>query len=333
MAHSSVHTVIGMDLRRVKAIFYLPLGSKDRVDYVCDSIEAIYHHSQVRPVVILLDDSGTAQLGNEIKSIHTDVVVFPSEARWQGKGLSGRHAYETARLHNFAVENYVFDVIVRLDTDALITGDNIEDDFIDVFNAHPQIGVLGRHWFNSLGYRIHRGAGESFIRRLNLLPYRIVMFRQVGALNRIVKRAEQNGYIPGELVIGCVTAYSYECAFRISAFHSHFKHLRGLRGIAEDYLTTMFVKYVNMELGEAEEGSGPLAVQLRGITFSPAETIERGKKAIHSIKNDEQYTQDEIRTYFANFRAARTAENSRYGADKRPFALFRKPTSGVADLR
>lgn len=322
-----------MELIRVKAIFYLPVGSTDRADYVSDCIEAIYHHSDVRPAIILLDDSGKVKVGEQVKKLHPDVVILPTEPRWQGKGLSGRHAYETARVHDYAVNHYLFDVIVRLDTDALITGDNIEDDFIDTFRRHPQVGVLGRHWFNALGYRIHRGSGRFFIERVNRLHYRLAMFRPVTTLNRLVRRAERNGYVQGELVIGCVTAYSYECAFRISAFLRDFRGLRGLRGIAEDYMTTIFVKYVNMDLGEAEEGSGPLAVALKGLVFPPEEILSRGKKAIHSVKNDENFTQDEIREFFRRHREKRVVAKSKYGLDSRPFALYETSATGSAELR
>ncbi|MBS1701964.1 MAG: hypothetical protein JST12_09910 [Armatimonadetes bacterium] len=291
--------------KRISLIAYIPVGTSDRLDYVGDTIESIYHNSPDDVVVILMDDSGAANHGEALKVRYPKVHIFKTEPRYQGKGLSGRHAYETVRLLKYACENFWFDTILRVDSDALITGHNIHLCLQEIFERYPNVGMLGRYWINTEGYRIHRGESAFLIRRLQRFPLRLAFFRGVTCMNRIIWRAEQNGYVFGELVLGCATAYSYECAFRMAKFIDHFKGLRGLRGLAEDYFTTMFVKYVNMDLGNAGHPEGPMAVDLKGIPFTLEEIVAKDKKIIHSIKNDDRYTQNEIRAFF---RAVRERE-------------------------
>jgi hypothetical protein len=284
--------------RKVRAIFYLPVGEGDRIDYLIDSIEAIHHHSGPDVVVMLMDDSGDKDHGQTLQKTFPNLIVHKTDPKFQGKGLAGRHGFETARILKYAVDNYWFDVIFRLDTDALITGDHIEEDLIQLFKEKPNCGLLGRHWVNAEGYLIDRGKSRELIDRLNRLPYRLYFLRAMTGLNRLIARAKCNGYIEGELVLGCATAYTYECAFRIAAFIDDFKSIRTLRGLAEDYFTTIFVKYVNLEYGDASHPEGPMAVQLKGIPLTLDELLANNKKVIHSIKNDQRYSQDEIRAFF-----------------------------------
>jgi hypothetical protein len=295
---------------RVKAVFYLPVGEGDRIDYLTDSIEAIYHHCSDDIVVMVMDDSGRKKHGETLREIFPELVVHPTEPRYQAKGLAGRHGYETIRIIKHAVDNYWFDIIMRIDTDALITGDRIEDDLIQLFNEKPTCGLLGRHTINVEGYHIDRGESKILFDRLNKLPYRLYFAWPMTVFNRIIRRAQGNGYVYGELVLGCATAYNFECAFRLAAFIDDFKWVRPIRGLAEDYFTTVFVKYVNMDLGDASHPEGPMAVQLKGIPLTLEKIIEQDKKVIHSIKNDERYSQDEIRAFFKNFRQQQLKERS-----------------------
>jgi hypothetical protein len=284
------------------AIYYLPVGEKDRIDYVSDSIEAIYFHNSPRTKIILMDDSGVAQHGKKLQTIFPDVDVFLTDPKFQGKGLAGRHGFETVRTLKYAVEKYEFKVIIRHDTDALVTADGLDQDLIALFAKDPSVGILGRHWMNCEGYYIDRGVSRHFMKRLNSFPYRFYFLRSVTHLNRLVRRANRNGYITGELVLGCCTGYSYECAFRLAAFIDDFKGIRGIRGLAEDYFTTLFVKYVNMNLGDASDLNGPMALELVGIPMELEKVVEQNRKIIHSVKNDPRYTQEEIREFFRNRR-------------------------------
>lgn len=292
-------------------VTYLPVGESDRLDYVSDTIDSILHHCPADTVVILMDDSGDKRHGDKLKQVYPNIHVFRTEEKYQGKGLSGRHAYETVRLLKYAVENFWFETILRVDTDALITGDDIQADLQQIFDRYPSVGMIGRYWINTEGFRIHRGESAYLINRIRRFPWRFVFFRGVNCLNRLLRRAESNGYVYGELVLGCSTAYSYECAFRMSRFINDFKGLRGLRGLAEDYFTTIFVKYVNMDLGNAGHPEGPMAVNLKGIPWTLEEIISKDKKIIHSIKNDARYSQDEIRAHFRKHRMSRVKVGDR----------------------
>lgn len=252
--------------------------------------------------MIIMDDSGSKMHGEALQKEFPDILVHKTEPRYQGKGLAGRHAYETVRLLKFAVENFWFDVILRVDSDALITGDDIHIPLKEIFDRYPNVGMIGRYWINTEGYRIHRGESAFLIDRLFRFPRRYAFFWGVTQFKKILRVAQSNGYVYGELVLGCATAYNYECAFRLTKFIDHFKGLRGIRGLAEDYFTTIFVKYVNMDLGNAGHPEGPMAVNLKGIPWSLEETVQKDKKIIHSIKNDDRYTQDEIRAFFRKYR-------------------------------
>ncbi len=113
-------------LAQVKLVVVIPVGPFCELSYICDTLDSICHYMTASLAIILLDDSGK-NTGRAVQEHFSEVTVL----------LALRHYGKEAGLYlnlsrglAFAYEHYDFDVLLRLDTDALIIGQRPEEDAI-----------------------------------------------------------------------------------------------------------------------------------------------------------------------------------------------------------
>ncbi len=222
--------------------------------------------------------------------------------------MSGQLFCNIGKAIEYACDTYTFDVLLRMDADALIIGPRPQDDAIAYFKQHPSIGIAGGYEFNYHEERVYQGprgwwpqnawvAYEAFNPLSLLVPnWYGFFFRQ------IVMRAVKNGYVIGHQINGGAFFYQYKCAMAIRAagWLNHPKLAR--LALAEDQIATILTRAVGMGIGNFSQDDAPFAVDWSGLPASPTELLGRKKKITHSVKKWQDMTQPQIRTFFAESR-------------------------------
>ena len=184
-------------MQKVELTVVIPVGPTCELDYVVDTIVSVRHYVTPSHVIIVLDDSGKGT-GAALREQFGDLVVLVTE-RIHGKG-AGLYL-NLSRGFAYAYENYEFDVLLRLDTDALVIGQNPEKDAIQYLNDNPDHGIIGSYRTDCNGDpRDFSWARKQLARELELAPALKHSGRLRGwlFLRRALRKARKNGYEPGE---------------------------------------------------------------------------------------------------------------------------------------
>ena len=118
----------------------IPVGPNCRPDYVRDTLDSIDYYCVEDPRVVLVDDShrGTATFEAQGRANITVINTPTVRGTHGGLFVSLSEGFE-------AVLAQSCDVVLRMDTDAIITGVWWETMATEMFDAQPRLGSLG-HW-------------------------------------------------------------------------------------------------------------------------------------------------------------------------------------------
>lgn len=276
-------------------VVVIPVGPTCRLDFVADTIDSVQFFAPLARIIIV-DDSGRGR-GAELERRYRLTVVTAT-----AHGLFGSLYLNLSAGFMEALQQ-PFKILVRLDTDALIAGDDFEKKAIDSFEADLHLGSLGSF---RIGY-------DQGLRDPRWAKWRIIVFfalrswkspRAALTLTRLLVRARRHGYRLGESIMGGAVIYRYEA---IAAMKE-----AGLLGRAEltatrlqeDHIFAICLLSLGYQLGEFgnQDDDLPMGVHWKGLPASPRELLERGKSVIHSTKSFESVDEEAIRK---EFRAAR----------------------------
>lgn len=248
-----------------------------------DTIESVLHYCTPSVIVLAVDDSRLPETASRLNSIDPRVVRLASSGF---PGIRGGLFVSLAAAYRHAVEHYRFQTLLRLDTDALVIGANPEADARAAFDDDPQVGMLGSH-------RIHAdGSERSFKPAVTLISREagirgISEFHRWRVLRGWLRDAARHGYELGEHALGAASFQSYACVRAIAdAGHLDRAGVMKSSGISEDHLFGILTYATGFGIGDLASGRRPLGISWRGLPDSPNDLVLRGKKIIHSVKND-----------------------------------------------
>jgi len=157
--------------------------------------------------------------------------------------------------------------------------------------------MLGSH-------RIHADGSVRDFRPAAVLIEREARLRGISEMTRRrvlrgwLRKAARQGYELGEHALGAADFQSYECVRAMSdAGHLDRSHVLGNSAISEDHLFGILTYATGFTIGDLASGDRPLGVSWRGLPDSPAGLVSRGKKIVHSVKND-SVSEADIRSFF-----------------------------------
>jgi hypothetical protein len=277
----------------------LPVGPSHEERFVRDTIDSV---SQFLPTsrLIVLDDSG-ANMGRRLAPAEATVITTPDGYQ----GLEGQ-LYRRLSLGYREALRQAFDVLLRLDTDAVLLGGTFAEQAKRVFTENPRIGALG-------GYRTnYDGTPRSYawpawrIRRM-LTAEAIRDPRRALRIGQLVVRAHRyGGYVRGEFVQGGAMIYA-PAAIRALEEADLLDDRRLARsGMQEDHIFGLCLRSLGFEMlefGTADDNL-PCATTWKGLPASPEELVAAGKEIIHSTKFYGDREESEIREVFRNARNA-----------------------------
>jgi hypothetical protein len=287
----------------VKPIFgvivVIPVGPNSVIEFVKDTVDSFTFYTGSSYKIIFVDDSHQG-LGDQLKNIFPEADIIRSEkpmGGWAGLYLM------LARAFHHALENYHFDVLLKLDTDALVIGSYPEREALNLFKADPRTGIAGQYpndydgkpW--DVGWprdRVLNGATTwRFIKR----PIANIFLRKE------YLKAIKNGYRAGESVFGGAYFMSKALLVALAQNRSLPNYNFRTLNMGEDHLFGLLAKAVGFHLGDLSSGSLPFACAWKGLPASPEELMKKGKKIIHSTRNWQNLKEEEIRTWFKEERS------------------------------
>ena len=290
--------------QKVKLVVVIPVGtisSKNRYEHIADTVASIVHYATPDRRIVIQDNSNPMHLGARLQTEfpELDVVRAPENYGMYG-GL-----YKSLSLAFLHVQaTYDFQVLMKMDTDALMTGDGLEDDAIAYFESHPNVGEIGTYCSN----------GEAIAWPRKRLQYEVSVRgwlqdrKRCAFLRYYLQLALSHGYIPGEHVLGGVSIFRPELIDKL--VQGDFLLREDLRRtkLQEDHLWGLFCKVVGMELATFESPEHPLGVVWRGMPCAPQEAVDKGLKAVHSTRSWKDMNEDQIRAFFRGQREAVTQD-------------------------
>lgn len=286
---------------RVDIVVVIPIGPTCKLNYVLDTIESVKHFVTPSHVIIALDDSGKGT-GAAVKARFGDVVVITAE-RSYGKDV-GLYLNLSSGFA-FAYEHYNFEVLLRMDTDALVIGPGPEAEAIDYFRRHSDVGIIGSYRVDCNGDpRDYSWPRQLLAEELNSLRPLVTSTNPLGwlkgwlFLRRVFLRSRSNGYEAGEHCLGGAYFISRACIGRLVKNNLLFRREISWSRLQEDHIFGLLIYSVGLRHGDFATGSLPMGLRWQGLPCSPEELLERQKKITHSTRFFNDLSEDDIRDYF-----------------------------------
>lgn len=316
-------------------IVILPLGPDTLPEFFNDTIESIYFYCSCSLKLIIADDS-LQGLGELARKKFPDAEVFVND---KSGGLAGGLYITLSRAFCYALEHYRFKTLLKIDTDALVTGSNPQLDAEQFFLKNPAVGMAGL--FKS-GHEILDFNNNIFDNRwprnylFDITSTWKLIKRPIAnwTVRKYLHLAFANGYNIGENIFGGAYFLSEPVLKALlAAGLLPDKNLGGSR-LEEDHIFSMLVKVVNFEMGDLASGDLPFGVFWQKLPASPEELVRRKKKIVHSTRGWEHMNEYEIRSYFKKIRECqsdpRAADLGRVesGGEGKPHVSVARDRSG-----
>lgn len=285
---------------RVALAVVIPAGPADDI---LDTVESVLAYTEPPRLVVVVDDTGR-DLAGTLQSMSEDVEVLPPPPGRQG--WNARIWLNVAIGYRHAVSTATFDVLLRLDADALMIGPGLVEAAAERFARDQRIGMLGSSRLGmdggarDLSWPAAALKRECGLRGLN----RPVMRRGLRALRR---EARKHGYEDGEHALGA--AYLQPGAAVRAIADRGWLELAGLErtSLADDHLFGLMTVAAGFRIAEFGGPDDPLALGWKTLPASPAELLARGKLATHSARGWADLDEREVRAQFRRAREARPA--------------------------
>jgi hypothetical protein len=284
-----------MSKKHVKLCVIIPVGPHNDGTDTVQSIQA-YTTSSRR--IIIVDDSGKASTRENLAKLGKDIILIKAKPL---PGLSGKLWVKLAQAYQYAVENFSFDVLLRIDTDALVINSYPEEDAINYLKDHPEFGIIGSYKIDCNNQeRSFEWAAKTLRKETGIRG--LIHPRLRSVLRQLVNSAKLNGYVYGESCLGGAIFQSYSFSKQMYTDGWLSNEVFKDSNLEEDHIFGLIAAALGYKLGDFSTGNYPLGLRHKGLPDSPKNLLKRGKKIIHSIDYWEEMDELSIRKFFANQR-------------------------------
>ena len=278
----------------------VPVGPSHDMKFVRDTIDSVGQFLPTSRLIVLDDTGGDAF--RQVTPAHAAVIVTPDGYQ----GLEGQ-LYRRLSLGFREALRQPFDLLLRLDTDAVLLGGTFAERATRIFTENPRIGALGSYRRNYDGTPRSYSWPAWRIRRMLTAEARRDPARAL-RIGRLVLRAHRHGgYVRGEFIQGGATIYS-AAAIRALERAGLLDDKRVARsGMQEDHIFGLCLRSLGFEMldfGTAYDDL-PFGLTWQGLPASPEELVGAGKEIIHSTKSFGPREEPEIRAVFLEARRAK----------------------------
>jgi len=275
----------------------IPAGPADDV---ADTVASVVHFTSAPRFIVVIDDTGRA-VRETLEASSTDVHVIPAPP--DAPGVLGGLWVKLAAGYRYVLDNFSFDVILRLDADALVIGHGIARSASERFATDDRLGMLGSYRLGyDGGHRDWEPAARILDRECGLRGIDRPRMRHL--LRTLRSIAVENGYVRGEHPLGGAYLHSKSAVHAIA--ERGWLELSPLRHshLGEDHIFALLTRAAGFEIGDFAGPDDPMALEWKGLPAGPAELLARHKVITHSVRSWGQLNEAEIRTAFAKARGS-----------------------------
>lgn len=275
----------------------VPAGPADDVH---DTVESILHFTEAPRRIVVVDDSGH-NLARSLEAMSSDVFVLPAPAA--PPGTLGTLWIKIAVAYRNLLSSFAFDVLLRLDTDALLIGPHIAKLACDRFAANERVGMLGSYRIGPDGAaRSWADPAATLRRECGLRGMDRPAMRSV--LRSLRTAALANGYVDGEHALG--GAFVHSRAAVLAMADRGWLDLPALERshLGDDHLFSLITRAAGYRIGDFGGPDDPLALRWKGLPAAPSHLLAHGKVVTHSVRFWQDMGEAEIRSIFAASRRA-----------------------------
>jgi len=274
-----------------KMIVVVPAGPKDDA---ADTLRSVLCYTDAETILVIDDTQGR---GIGLKDPRIVVYTPPASPPGPFGGLWTK----LAAAYQYAVDHADFDILLRLDTDALILGPGIAEAAAERFARDGTVGALGAYRVGPDGADRDWNPAAKMVRaELGLRGMRHPAVRS--RVRSLVAGAPD--YIPGEHALGCALLLRgdmvREWAGRGMLNYPELGHSL----VGEDHLFGLLTLAAGYRIADFSGPADPVAVRWLGLPAAPAELLAAGKLITHSVRFWGNMQEGEIREYFASRRPA-----------------------------
>jgi hypothetical protein len=295
-------------MTHVQCLVLIPAGPATVREYLDDTIDSVNQH--MRPsncTVALMDDSRDGRF-DDIRAAFPNVVVVKAADYDEGTRTVKRGSLFSKEIRALRelLEEHRFDILLKMDTDALIIGDSPQRDVLAFMAQHPRVGMVGayrRRGDGSDKSPAMAAKGRQLTKEMRLRS----AFRNPAlmmTLRRLATRAAAHGYTPGDTCTG--GAYFLSSAVVEAMRESGFLDLGVLRysALSEDTLMALLCCASGYCLSDKPEDCDILAINWRGLPMPLEALVSSNKKIVHPIKDGDGVLEADVRAHFRKRRAA-----------------------------
>ncbi len=286
----------------------IPAGPDDPV---ADTVESCFTYLD-GPLSIVVVNDGGAKVADELRPFGDRITVVDAPGT-QPSGRQGKLWSNLALGFAWLADTVDCDVVVRLDTDALIIGYGLVEKARARFASEPDGGLLGANRYGpDGGTRVWSGVARTIMRETGPFGLRDPGLRR--QLRSLERSAKANGYRRGEHALGAISLMSGP-ALRALRHTNTFDLTFPTSRLGDDHLLGLATYAAGFRIGEFSRPGDPLAVVWRGLAESPDALVARGVAGIHSVRSAPGWDHAAIRAYFAE---RRQQHNSNHGREGQP---------------
>jgi hypothetical protein len=276
-----------------KMVVVVPGGPNDDV---ADTLRSVLHYADPE-LIVVIDDTQGRGIGLKHPKL---VEILPAASTH--RDLGGLWV-NLSKAFRYAVENTEFDLLLRLDADALLLGPGIAEAAGERFQRFPEIGALGAYRISpDGGLRDWASARRALLIELWLRGIRYPSMRR--QLRKLMAASPE--YIRGEHALGGAVLYRGDAVremYRRRLLDSpEFAHSI----LGEDFIFGLITVAAGYRTADFSGPEDPLALRWKGLPAAPQELLAKGKLVTHSVRFWADMPEAEIREYFAAARADAT---------------------------
>jgi hypothetical protein len=281
----------------IDTVFFIPVAAKDatRVQY---AVRSIRKYSERHRIYLLLDGLDPSALAAELiaPDISLRIASPASGGNWGKIWLfQVRTMAEASRDPEVAPQA----LFIRMDSDALVIRRGFAERARKLFSTRPKAGQIGQTFSNVRGARFPNAGWVNYLRKMlgwrGLRQFVTMAVREkegvlVGLkayrdFRRIVREATANGYVLGDICLGCFNVMRRELvaamADRICLETSPFRYLAIM---GDDISMTLHVYWLGFAPIDDAADDGLCGIEVGKFRVDPFMLKARGHYALHPIK-------------------------------------------------
>jgi hypothetical protein len=280
----------------------IPVGPNTEMSFLNDTLRSVFEHCRGDSKVLVIDNTKD-RLDDPAIYRRDDIHFLRCESDPRANPLYGGLCFNLSKAWRVILDTYDFEAVLRLDDDALLIGSGADQEAIDFFAQHPDVGCLGSYRITCTGSRRDFSPARQILRSEVSVTGALKNPRRWKFLHHLRQLARKNGYEDGEHCLGAATFYSKSCLEQFGRLGFLERAELRTSHLGEDHIFGMMVRAAGFRMEDFATEGRPMGLAWKGLPASPASLLGMEKKIVHSVKFFGDLDQGAIRAEFRRLSA------------------------------